>query len=118
MQLIKILKEIYRCLKTNEYLLILEPNPKSIGSNFVSFKSEKLEYKSGKPYIVYLKKNSKEFVKLFDYYWSLDDYIKMLKEVGFRKITFEEPIIDRKNKKAKWIDEYKKPPYLIIKIIK
>jgi ubiquinone/menaquinone biosynthesis C-methylase UbiE len=117
-EIIKILKKIYRCLKINAYLLILEPNPKSIGSNFVSFRSKKPEYKRGKRYVVYLKKNSREFIKLFDYYWSLEDYTRMLKEVGFRKITFKEPTINKKNKKAKWIDEYKKPPYLIIKTIK
>ena len=117
-EIIKILKEIYRCLKRNTPLIILEPNPKTIGGNWVTFKSEKPIRKSGEQYTVYLKKSSKEFIKLVDYYRPFEDYMNMLKAVGFRKIISQEPVIDKNNKKAKWMDEYSKPPNLIIKAIK
>ena len=117
-EIIKIFKEIYRCLRKNSSLIILEPNPKTIGGNWVTFKSEKPIRKGGEQYIVYLKKNSKEFIKLTDYYRSFEDYMDMLKAVGFRKIISQQPVIDKNNKKAKWIDEYSKAPNLIIKAIK
>ncbi len=117
-EIVKILKEVYRCLKKDSFLIILEPNPKTIGGNWITFRSEKPVEKSGEPYIVYLKKSSKKFIKLTDYYKSFEDYIDMLKQVGFRKIVYQEPVIDKTNKKVNWIDEYSKPPNLIIKSIK
>ena len=114
-----IIKETYRVLKKGGLLIILDPNPKSIGGNFLSFKSEKPSLlKSGTPYKVRLKINSEEFVNLIDYYWSLDDYKNIIKIVGFKDIKIEEPIISKDNKDKEWIEEKIKAPYVIIKTFK
>lgn len=112
----QIIKEIYRVLKKRGLLVILDPNPKSTGGDFLSFKSEKPKIqKSGTPYNVKLKINSKKFVNLIDYHWSLKDYTQILKQEGFKKIEIKEPIITKNNNTENWIEEKIKAPYIIIK---
>jgi methylase of polypeptide subunit release factors len=48
-----------------------------------------------------------------DYYWSKDDYLEMLKEVGFRNPEILEPLAP--NDGREWKDEKEFPPFLIIK---
>lgn len=114
-----IIKEIYRVLKKNGRLVISDPNPNSIGGNFLSFKSEKPNLlKSGTPYKVKLKRYSEEVINLIDYNWLLEVYIKILKNAGFKGIKIKEPIINKNNKDENWIEEKTKAPYIIIKALK
>lgn len=110
----QIIKECFKLLKKEGLLIILDPNPESIGGDFLSFKSEKPKpQKSGTAYQVKLKLNS-GFVDLIDYYWSLEDYRTFLKEGGFEKMDILKPRMI-KNVCKKWLDEKIKPPYIIIK---
>ena len=110
----QIIKESYRILKKDGLLVILDPNPESIGRDFLSFKSEKPKsQESGTAYRIKLKLNS-GFVNLIDYYWPLEDYIEFLKKGGFKKMKILEPMIDKDSCK-KWLDEKIKPPYIIIR---
>lgn len=112
------IKEIARVLKPESKFIIKCTNPKSVmGHNYVSYEyidKKKKSYKSGDKTKLIIK-TDKPFI-IEDYYWKLSDYKKCLKNAGFavKKVLYPKPA----SKKAKWLDEIKVSPDIIIEATK
>lgn len=79
-------KEIYRVLKPNGIYLILTINPESWGNKYDSFSSElpkDFSGKSGRKVNVNMK-TEKGKIQFQDYYWTVNDYAKILELAGFK----------------------------------
>jgi len=107
-----ILDQIYRVLKKEGLFVFMNSNwDKSNGKDFISFKLEKCEdLVSGHPVIAIIKSDPP--IMLHDYFWSIEDYRKMLQESGFRINFLKEEIA--KSDKVSWLDEIEYPPYYAI----
>jgi len=111
-EILKILNSIYRILKDNGSVLIMNSNwDKSNGKEFISFK---MQYRrnlfSGKAVTVMIK--TEPPIKLIDCYWSQGDYCDLLTESGFKITGIDEP--QATGKEFPWMDEKSYPPYFII----
>ena len=111
-EILKILNSIYRVLKKNGSILIMNSNwDKSNGKEFISFKMEYCEnLTSGKAVTAVIK--TKPAIDLKDYYWSQEDYCALLAKSGYRNCGINEPFAA--GDEFPWIDEKSYPPYYII----
>ena len=107
-----ILDQIYRVLKKGGLFVFMNSNwDKSNGKEFISFKLEYCnDLVSGHPVIAIIKSDPP--IMLHDYFWSIEDYRKMLQESGFRINFLKEEIA--KSDKVSWLDEIEYPPYYAI----
>jgi 2-polyprenyl-3-methyl-5-hydroxy-6-metoxy-1,4-benzoquinol methylase len=107
-----ILGQIHRVLKQGGLLVFMNSNwDKSNGREFVSFKLEPCKtLVSGQPVRVIIKSDPP--ILLHDYFWSIPDYRKLLKESGFKTRFLMEKIAGDDG--LAWLDEKKYPPYYAI----
>jgi len=110
----EITKQIAQKLKPNGCFIILDPNPKGLGYEFVSGCREKVPHvKSGTPIKVWLRGLDREF---YDYWRSKQDYIDIMETAGLIVDKIEEPKGDQDD--TFWKDEKIQSPFLIIRGIK
>lgn len=106
----EILKEIYKKLKKHGSLIICDPNPHSLGYEYISMMREKPEnLKSGSRVRVQLSGLGKTFS---DYWYSLEDYRKFLTAAGFILASVREPKIPSVEERF-WKDERTQAPFII-----
>ena len=112
-QVINIAQQIYKKLNPDGYFIVLEPHPKSLGYDFISMKREiPKEIKSGTPIKVELTGMDTPF---YDYWRSKEDYVKILKNVGFEVDVIKEPIVENCPHETFWKDERIHSPLLIVR---
>lgn len=106
-----ILRQIYRVLKKDGSFIFMNSNwDKSNGREFISFRLDPCKNLiSGSPITAIIKSDPP--IPLYDYFWSIDDYQKMLMDSGFKINQFREEIA--KSKDIAWLDEREFPPYYI-----
>jgi ubiquinone/menaquinone biosynthesis C-methylase UbiE len=111
-EILKILHQIHRVLKQDGSFIFMNSNwDKSNGREFVSFKLDHCKNLiSGCPITAIIKSDPP--ISLCDYFWSIDDYRKMLMEAGFEIKSFREEIA--KSVDVPWLDEREFPPYYVI----
>ncbi len=111
-----ILDQIYRVLKKEGMFVLMNSNwDKSNGRDFVSFRLEYCKNLiSGHPVTAIIK--STPPIMLHDYFWSIEEYRKILMEAGFRINGQREEIAESED--DLWLDEKKYPPYYAISAIK
>lgn len=107
-----ILDQIYRVLKKEGLFVFINSNwDKSNGKEFISFKLDFCEdLASGHPVTAIIKSDPP--ILLHDYFWSIEDYRKMLLKSGFRIHFLREEIV--KSDDVRWLDEREFPPYYVI----
>ena len=107
-----ILDQIYRVLKKEGLFVFINSNwDKSNGKEFISFKLDFCEdLVSGHPVTAIIKSDPP--ILLHDYFWSIEDYYKMLQGSGFRVHFLKEEIA--KSETVSWLDEIEYPPYYAI----
>lgn len=107
-----ILDQIYRVLKKPGRFVFMNSNwDKSNGKEFISFKLEYCnDLVSGFPVTAIIKSDPP--ILLHDYFWSIEDYIKMLQESGFKKHFLREEVA--KSDDVIWMNEKEFPPYYVI----
>jgi ubiquinone/menaquinone biosynthesis C-methylase UbiE len=108
----QILHQIYRVLKKEGRFVFMNSNwDRSNGKEFISFKLEHCnDLISGHPVTAIIK--SDPTIPLHDYFWSIEDYSKMLQESGFRINVLRENIADSDD--IIWLSEREFPPYYVI----
>ncbi len=112
-QIKNIIQQIYEKLNPKGYLTILEPHPESLGYEFVSMKRERpREAKSGTPIKVQLTGMNTPF---YDYWRSINDYVRILDDTGFKVETIKEPVVENCPNETFWKDERIQPPLLIVR---
>jgi 2-polyprenyl-3-methyl-5-hydroxy-6-metoxy-1,4-benzoquinol methylase len=107
-----ILDQIYRVLKKDGLFVFMNSNwDKSNGKEFISFKLEHCkDLISGHPVTAIIKSDPP--ILLHDYFWSIEDYRKMLLKSGFRINVLREDIADSDD--ITWLGEREFPPYYVI----
>jgi toxoflavin synthase len=107
-----ILDQIYRVLKKKGLFVFMNSNwDKSNGKEFISFKLDFCEdLVSGHPITAIIKSDPP--ILLHDYFWSIEDYRKMLLKSGFRINVLREDIADSDD--VAWLEEKNYPPYYVI----
>lgn len=108
-----IMSEIYRVLKPSASLVIITNNSKAIGEKFISFEYEKQKSLVSGQKIPIVIKGEKHFV-IEDYYWTEEDYKKILEKVGFTVVDMSYP----KMLKDESIAETRIAPHVVIKSTK
>src|SRR3989338_3563719 len=112
-QIRNITQQIYEKLNPEGYLTILEPHPEALGYEFVSMRRERpKEVKSGTPIKVQLTGMDTPF---YDYWRSIDDYVRILDETGFKVEATKEPIVENCPDETFWKDERIQSPLLIVR---
>jgi len=113
MELIEIIKSIFRVLKKGGSFILMNSNwDKSNGKEFISFKLQYSgELYSGKPVTAVIKTDPP--IILNDYYWSKSDYLDLLVDSGFEILGVDEPLANGYD--LPWIAEKSYPPYYIIR---
>jgi len=112
-QIRNIIQQIYDWLNPEGYLTILEPHPWALGYKFVSMRRERpKEIKRGIPIKVQLTGMETPF---YDYWRSIDDYVRILDETGFKVEVIKEPIVENCPNENFWKDERIQPPLLIVR---
>lgn len=107
-----ILKRIYKKLKADGKLIILEPHPNSLGYNYISIERERPpKLIRGIPVKVKLAGMKNYF---YDYWRPLKDYKSMVKNAGFIVEKILSPTIDKSLGKKFWKDETVQSPHLIL----
>ena len=107
-----ILSEIHKKLKLGGDMVILEPNPDSLGYKYVSMEREKpCRFVSGTKIKVKLSGMKNTF---YDYWRSLDEYKDLLENAGFKIDAIKEPIVEDCPEEEFWKDEKIQPPLLIM----
>lgn len=108
----QIISEVYRVLKSRGVFVIITNNSKAIGRDYQSYGYKKKENLQSGDKIVCTIKGEKSF-DIDDYYWSEDDYKKVLEDNGFTvSMTF--PVMSGPG----WLDEAKVAPHVVIKCVK
>lgn len=113
-QMQRISDELHRVLKVGGILVIITNNSKAIGCDYLSYSYPRTAglLVSGEKIPCTIKKGNESFV-INDYYWSEEDYKKVLKEAGFAvSMTF--PKVDGKG----WLGESRIAPHVVIKATK
>lgn len=123
-----VLKEIYRVLKKDGTLIILDSNPDVTGIQFSTFRNGDADknYLDGERKQQYLHITETEDLVLEDYYWSKKFYLSNLSSVGFLEISIIELSIkdlsDEEREEyeelyhiKKWGDEKNIAPFIIFK---
>jgi SAM-dependent methyltransferase len=112
-QVSNITRQIYEKLNPKGYLTILEPHPEALGYEFVSMKRERpKEVKSGTPIKVQLTGMDTSF---YDYWRSIDDYVRILDETGYQVKEIKEPLVENCPNETFWKDERIQSPLLIVR---
>ncbi len=111
-EILLILGQIWRVLKKDGLFVFMNSNwDKSNGKEYISFKLEHCNgLFSGHPVTAIIKSDPPIF--LHDYFWSIEDYRKMLLRSGFRINAMREKIAEGDD--VSWLDENKYPPYYVI----
>lgn len=125
------LKEIYRVLKADGQLIILDSNPNAAGIEFTTFTNgEKGKfYRTGENKKQYLKIPGEPDLILNDWYYSKENYINWMDQAGFQPVKVMEPTIDSLSQEIRlfyeekynfneWGEERTKPPFIIFKSVK
>lgn len=109
-----ILDQIYRVLKKGGLFVFMNSNwDKSNGKEFISFKLEYCnDLVAGHPVTAIIKSDPP--IMLHDYFWSIEDYRKMLLRSGFRINAMREKIAEGDD--VRWLDEREFPPYYVISV--
>jgi len=112
----KIMESVRRILKKEGKLVIMNANwERSNGKEFASFKMEYCDdLSSGKPVTATIKSDPPMLMK--DFFWSKQDYLRMLESTGFHIQAIDEPVAQ--DDQIAWMDEKNFPPYLVIGAIK
>lgn len=106
-------KEVFRVLKPSGVFVIVANNPEAVGHEFVSFGYKKQsDLKSGDKITCTIK--GKDSFKIDDYFWSEEDYRKVLTKAGFTIDSMSYP----KSSGDGWLDETKIAPHVVIKCTK
>ncbi len=126
-----IINEVYRVLRNNGFLIILDSNPNAVGLEFTTFTNgdKGKNYKIGGSKKQYLKIPNQTDLILNDWYWTKDNYLSWITQIGFKSVSLIEPTIDnlsqedrlfyeRKYNFNKWGNERTIPPFIIFKSIK
>ncbi len=112
-QVRNIMRQIYEKLNPKGYLTILEPHPEAGGYEFISMKRERPEeVKSGTPIKVQLTGMDTTF---YDYWRSIDDYVRILDETGYKVEEIKEPLVENCPNETFWKDERIHAPLLIVR---
>lgn len=112
-EMAQICSEVYRVLKPGGIFVIITNNSEAIGRNYLSYGYPKKEHLiSGEKIPCTIKKGRDSFV-IDDYYWSEEDYKKVLEKVGF-SVSMTFPVMSGSG----WLDEAKVAPHVIIKCVK
>lgn len=109
----QIMSEVYRVLKPSTPFVIITNNSQAIGEKFISFEYEKQEPLVSGQKIPIVIKGEKHFV-IEDYYWTEEDYKKILEKVGFTvtDMTYPKMLGDKS------IAETRIAPHVVIKSTK
>lgn len=127
----QIMLEIYRVLKPQSPLVILDTNPDSTGIEFSTFQNgiPGKKYTYGEARQEWLHIPDQEDLLLNDYHWPKSMYQDLLEKTGFNKIEQMEPtlrdfseeeltIIERQYQFNQWKNERDYPPFVIFQAIK
>lgn len=125
------LNEIYRVLKPNACLVILDTEPTSVGINFSTFKSGETgkTYMSGDEREAWLFIPNGDFFPLKGYHWNKEDYRSMLTTAKFKFSEEIKPVIkdipiktlEKHNYNIQGMElnsEWNIPPFFIMKVFK
>ncbi|MFU0828430.1 MAG: 2-methoxy-6-polyprenyl-1,4-benzoquinol methylase [Lachnoclostridium sp.] len=126
-----IINEIYRVLKPDSKLLILDSNPNAIGIDYATFRNgdSKIHYINGSRKKQYLKIDGEQDLVLNDTYWTVDFYKNILSKAGFKLQNIIEPKIsdvpieelrqlESKFNFSQWHNEDIQAPFIIFQSIK
>lgn len=110
----KILQELYRVLKKDGKLVMLNVNwEKAKGRDFLSFQPDAVETLiPGKPLHVTLK--GEPSIRVEECFWPTSFYCDLFKEVGFKDVTLDEHVVPEGDKEHRWLDEREYAPFAII----
>lgn len=118
MDMVSNIQQIYRSLRSQGTFTILEPNPISLGKEFVSMRSEADEnFQSGKCVKVYLDGMEGP---IFNFWRTKEDTQKLLQDTGFTIDHVLEPVLNPRRfiedieNGIQWKDEHKYPPFYVI----
>lgn len=105
--------EVYRVLKPGGIFVIITNNSQAIGKNYLSYGYPANDHLvSGQKIPCTIKKGKDSFV-IDDYFWSEEDYKKILEDAGFTvSMTF--PLMIGSD----WLDETKVASHVVIKCVK
>jgi 2-polyprenyl-3-methyl-5-hydroxy-6-metoxy-1,4-benzoquinol methylase len=111
-EILLILRQIQRILNKDGSFIFMNSNwDKSNGREFISFKLDHCKNLiSGCPITAIIKSDPP--ISLYDFFWSIEDYHKILMEAGFKINIFREEIA--KSEDVAWLDEREFPPYYVI----
>jgi ubiquinone/menaquinone biosynthesis C-methylase UbiE len=108
----KIIGEIHRVMKKDGLFIIMNSDwEKSNGREFISYKLEYCrDLRAGQRINAVLKTDPP--IVFEDWFWPLEDYLRILSECGFTVQSVEEPLAA--DDQAQWLDEVTHPPFIII----
>ncbi|SFN91466.1 class I SAM-dependent methyltransferase [Xenorhabdus japonica] len=116
--LLKIVKEVHRTLKSGSIFYVLDTNPDSTGIKFSSFMNGEpnKKYNDGERRLVYLDLPDGSIFEISDTHWHKDTYYEILTEAGFKTIElFEYSDVDT-SKDTEGLQYY--PPFVMFKATK
>jgi len=109
------LSRCYNSLNEGGFLFIVKSNPTVSTSNFASVQGVgKAPKDEGDKFKVQLKNID---LIVDDVYWRPETVIKECEDKGFTFLTLHEPLGDKKDNQP-YIDEYEKPPYFYLVMVK
>lgn len=130
-KIITMLAEVYRVLKPQGQLIVLDSNPNATGISFTTFTNGErgLRYRSGDKKKQFLKVEGQPDLILHDWYWSKQDYIEWMSMTGFESIHITEATIGKLPQKARvmfeqqyqfndWGNEITIPPFIVFHALK
>jgi len=112
-EILEIMKQIYRVLRTGGHYLIMNANwDRSNGHDFISYR---LEYNPALEPGCRIKAilKSEPPIVIEDYFWPREDYMDLLLKSGFRIDAVEEPLATTDHPNL--LDEKSHPPFLLIR---
>ncbi|OTA17147.1 SAM-dependent methyltransferase [Xenorhabdus vietnamensis] len=116
--LLKIVKEVHRTLKSGGIFYILDTNPDSTGIKFSSFMNGEpnKKYNDGERRSVYLDLPDGSIFEISDTHWHKDTYYEILTEAGFKTIELFEHNDADTSKDTEGLQYY--PPFVMFKATK